>query len=272
MTVRFLGCHGGAQAAWSMLLLVGCLLVMSGCAARVPGSSALPPERRQEIMLAWQQLLARQCPNTVEADLALRWDSLTERGAVSARLLMRGRACKVSVVTPLGQPLLIFSTDGAWYRLARVQDGRGFEGSTASQAWRRFLPTEFSQADLGSWLTGRPDPLRPVDEVRRDEASGHAWIMYHGPAGRERFLFDAERGLVLRRLLTDGNEGVQLAMNYAGHEAVNGCHWPREIRALGGGFGTELSLRVKQWWFPAQVDDAALGFAFPPGYTVEQLP
>jgi len=263
--------HAGTAAVRCGLLL-GVLLLLTGCAARVPGSITLPEQRRQEILVGWRQMLARQCPATVEADLTLRWESIAEKGAVPARLLMRERACKVSVVTPLGQPLFLFSTDGAWFRLARVQDSRGFEGSTASQAWQRYLPSGFSHADLGSWLTGQPDPLRPVDDVRLDEASGHAWILYHGPAGRERFLFDDGPGLVLRRLLTDGDDKVLLEANYAAHTAVNGCFWPREIRVLGGGFGTELSLRVKQWWFPAQVEDAALSFAFPPGYVVELLP
>lgn len=253
----------------AVLLFLG--LALTGCAARLPGTSVMPEERRTEIMAGWQQSQSRGCPTMIDADFSLRWDSLTERGSVAARLLLRDRACKVTVITPLGQPLLIFSTDGDRFRLARVQDGRGYEGSTSSRAWQRYLPGDLAAAGLGDWLAGRTDPRRPVAELRRDDASALAWITLRSPRGSELFLFDPDTSTVRRRLLLDSGDTVLLDVEYVWSGSGDGCDWPHEIRVRGGGFTTELTLRLKRWAAPARLDDAALDFAFPPNYLVEVL-
>jgi hypothetical protein len=225
-----------------MILFLLSLLFIQGCAR--PALQTYPASE-QEIESAvaafvrYRKASEEVCPCCLdaEADAALLvsgWFS-DHTGKLSGYLqAMEPGYVKFIAINPLGQPLLIFVTDGNIFKSLNIFEGKAYLGSAGSETYRNFAPQGFEPRFSYYWLTGRlvPGDMR-IQAVMHDSEQGKFWlqIKYANSSTESMVLFDPREFLILRHVLRD-ERGVHLMdVRYADYQPRTGA----ESKVAGNG-------------------------------------
>lgn len=130
---------------------------------------------------------------------------------------------KYVTLNPLGQPLLIFVTDGKTFKSLNVYKEKAYFGSVYSEAYRSFVPEGFVPGFSYYWLTGR---LQPGDwqirEISRAGDQDAFWLQAY-PAGssiESMILFEPDNLVVLRHVLRGDRKEHLLDIRYGEHQEL----------------------------------------------------
>lgn len=192
-------------------ILVACSTVPALAPLPTTANYTVFEPERGELISAFKRMLARQrdCPPNLDAYVTLSYKSWFASGAVNGFLqAMSPSYIKFVAVSPLGQPLLLLSTDGDQFHFIDVGQAKVYEGPVKTETFSRYAPKGFSSEYGYYWLIGRLLPGQvAITSVSRDPDRQGYWLELSGSSAnsRSRILFDPERLVMIRHDLLAGD-------------------------------------------------------------------
>jgi hypothetical protein len=205
-------------------------LLFTGCGAKLIQTIPASPQEELTVSVAFQDMLENQancgCCLDAEADAtisAANW--LGERSGTMTGFLqaMQPSYIKFVGVNPLGQPLVVFITDGITFQNLQVPNSKVYQGDVRSAAFNRYMPVWFEPENGFYWLAGRIKPRNfEVVDIRRDKEKKDFWVQLHyaGSQYRDMVLFDPHESVVLRHILIDNQERPHIDAQYADYQPL----------------------------------------------------
>ena len=205
-------------------------LLFTGCAAKLIQTLPVSPQEESTVSAAFQDMLENQanCGCCLDAEAAAtisvaNW--LGERSGTMTGFLqaMQPSYIKFVGVNPLGQPLVVFITDGFTFQSLQVPNSKVYEGDVRSDAFNEYMPAWFEPENGFYWLAGRikPGSFEIVD-IRRDKGENGFWLQlqYEGSTYRNMVLFDPQEPVILRHVLMDSQEKPHIDVQYADYQPL----------------------------------------------------
>jgi len=219
-------------------------------------------------LLAAMAAAEEKCPLCRDADVNLTLKSPFKDAAVSGYLLWR-RPSGIKFVSsnPLGQPLLLVTSDGARFQQLLMPHQTYLHGRIFSYLAHNNLPIALAVGDWTSWLSGGIGHVKTEEaEVRPDSQRRGLWFVWplpflpgtpsvKGEGFQEHVLVDAADHLVITRIISDERGKTVLRFDYSDRQENDSCRQPEKIiiSGLEGGGVIEIALSDPQT--PAQCPD-----------------
>lgn len=219
------GTSGRMWAISRRCLVLGLVVVLfSGCAGRLPPAVVVTkPEVRDMVATAYARWQAEQphC-QVLDAAAEVSFSSAGWLGNRNDKLdgylqAMSPSYLKFVGVNPLGQPLLVLTTDGKHYRYVVVPLGKAYEGAVDARAIRKYVPVGFRPGHVFYWLAGRlPPEGKQIASVRRDTEREAYWLELERQkdGARDHVLFDARDNVIYRHILLGEGGEILLDVEY----------------------------------------------------------
>ena len=263
------------------LLVGGFFVALAGCAATRPAVQPLAADEERRVREQAASLLVpvNACGGCLDVEARVVVQSLWQSGTVEGYLLARAPgALKFVGLSPIGQPLLLLTTDGVWFRFISVAEAVAYEGATTAAAFRKYAPSSLDPQASFYWLIGRLPHDSRIIGVSRDEAGGYWLTLANGAAGRHRVLFDPARGVITRAVLLGPDEEPLLEVRYEAHQEVTalggvaGCRLPGRVIISGRQHnGAALTAHFSNWLLGTTCNDADFAVTVPPGFATERV-
>jgi hypothetical protein len=251
-------------------------LLAGGCAS-LPRQYPLPPEAEARARAAFRQLAAAQmaCGRWADAEAFVSLDSMWQSSSLPGYLqLLAPGFLRFVGLNPLGQPLLILTTDGQNFTSILPIEMRAYEGPVTSPSFQRYVPPGLTTEGGYYWLIGRLQPgLAKVLEVAGEDDGPDFWvkISYGDGAGREMVRFDPERLLIRRHQLLDERDQVVLDVSYDEYTA-SPCALPGLVTIRSGRRKGTLALRLRDWRTADPLSPQDFAVDIPPGFNRIKIP
>lgn len=260
------------------------MFLLAGCAGLFTRAAPLPVEEKAAVTAAFEEMLAghRQCGCCLDAAVEIKLSRSSLFGSFSGAMAgylqaMAPSFLKFVGVGPLGQPVIIYVSDGKIFRSVLVPEARVIEGSVRSGAFSRYTPAGFDPESSYFWLTGRltPGSFEIVSVSRA--AEGGYWLELRGAGqkGTSHFLFDPGAGVVSRHVERDEQQTVVMDIAYADYPAPatdrrqeNACSLPRRISVNFTNYNAELSIRLQELLPGAALSADDFNLVPPPGFAL----
>jgi len=253
-----------------------CLLLLVGCAGKLPQTLPLSTGEAQEAGKLWDAFLAGKRPVAVDADIRLHWNVLGGKGAIGGTLQAQQPALlRFAAADPLGRSLILAVSDGSAFTLVDNRIGHAYQGRVESKFWRSYVPEAVKPEDLLSMLGGF---LREGDgmsaKAEQDEESGGFWYVWRDAQSiSHHVLLDRQNGEMRRHLLV-GRQGKQvLDLRYSDYQkdAKSGFSWPKELQISGEAVTGDLAIQVERLYSHKPQGAAVYRLTPPAHFTVEQV-
>ncbi len=189
---------------------------------------------------------------------------------------------KFVTLNPLGQPLLIFVTDGRMFKSLNVYAEKAYTGSVDSETYRKFAPEGFVPEFSYYWLTGRLEPGDlQVRDIMRSKDKGLFWLQapYQGsPAIESMILFDPTELVVLRHVLRDDRGAHLLDILYGDYLEPEGagnkdtkfmeCRIPARITVSSGKNTEKIAIELHSFLPDAHISTTDFRISIPDNFEV----
>lgn len=217
-----------------MLVYLFTLVFSQGCARSVPQIYPASEQELESAATAFVRFLKTSeevcgCCLDAEADAALLVSGFfsDHTGKLTGYLqAMQPGYVKFVAINPLGQPMVVFATDGDVFKSLNVFEGKAYLGSVRSEGYLKFAPQGFEPQLSYYWLTGRlpPGDMR-IQAVLRDREQDKFWLLikYAHPGPESMILFDPREFLILRHVLRDRHGGHLMDVTYADYQPLPGA-------------------------------------------------
>ena len=267
------------QAKYSSVLflsLLTCLLLLSGCATKLPQTTPLTLDQQQEAESLLQAFLQFPQPPAVDADIRLGWDVLGSKGGVDGTLQLQPPAfLRFSANDPLGRALYIAVSDGASFTLVDNRSGRIYQGKTDSKFWHSYVPETLRVEDLFFFLGGLlPNVDRRSTKTAQDiEKTGFWYVWKDERSLTHHVLLNWRSKKMTRHLLFDAHGDLVLDVSYSEYGGPQhvGFDWPRHLQVTGTAITGTLTLQVEKVYSHLQLADSIFQLVPPPHFTVQQV-
>lgn len=253
------------------------LVVLSGCATKLPKTTPLASDRQQEAGNLFIAFLQVPQPIALDADIRLGWDILGSKGGVDALLQLQKPAfLRFSATDPLGRSLFIAVSDGAAFTMVDSRIGRIYQGKTDSKFWRSYVPESVLAEDLFFFLSGSLPKveLHTIKTAQDVENDGFWYVWKDVRSMTHHVLLDSGGRRMLRHLFLDPQGDLVLDINYSAYLVApnSGFNWPRHLQISGKAITGTLTVQVNNIYSHAQQAAALFRLTLPPHFTVEQVP
>jgi len=103
----------GSKRLAGRLALLLAVLLLAGCAGKVPRTTSLESSEIEEVRAGFTEFSKRACPLTLDADITLEMQLLGKSQKSAGVLQYAGPSSfRYAMVDPLGRSLFIMVTDG----------------------------------------------------------------------------------------------------------------------------------------------------------------
>lgn len=261
----------------SSLLLGVVWFMLAGCAATRPARLPLAADEERQVREQVSSLLmpADACGRCLDVEARIVVQSLWQSGTLQGYLLAREPgAFKFVGLSPLGQPLLMLTTDGVSFRFLSVAEATAYEGRTTAATFRKYAPPGLNPQTSFFWLIGRLPRDSRISGISRDEDGGGYWLeLANGAAGHHRVLFDPVQGVISRAVLLGEDEEPLFDVRYGAYQQVGalggaaGCRLPGTVSVSGRGHnGAALTVQFSNWLLGTTCRDRDFVVTVPPGF------
>jgi hypothetical protein len=232
------GFWGKIPTYLAILGVLGCLLVVSGCATlpkSLPVQDSVADSTRQEFKAMLHD--QAQCPAAIDADVTVTVENLLWSGTLSGYLrAMAPDHLRFEGVNPFGLTEGILAVDGQSFTYLSVRDQQAYTGPLTAKELSRYAPDGLATYMSYYWLLGRIAPgSLGVGEVGLDQNGQGYWLdLYYAATGRQaKVLFNPDQHLVKRYLLLNDHGAItaDLTYEYPRPTAAGAEQSPRPIPA-----------------------------------------
>ncbi|MDA3786328.1 MAG: hypothetical protein PF568_05520 [Deltaproteobacteria bacterium] len=228
------------------IILIASFLLLAGCAG-LPTFYGISGVEEREVRRRFQDMVASQaqCQCCLDGAAHVTVKNLFSSGFISGYLqAMSPSYLKFVGVNPLGQPLLIFTTNGRRFQYVAIEEGTVYQGEVDSATFRKYTPDGFNPGLSYYWLTGRLQP-GPVEltGVSRDEQGGYWVDLLMASGSRALVLFEPETLQIRRHIVlnSDGKRVLNILYDQYGPEE---CAVPRHIKVTSLAMDSVLEIRL----------------------------
>lgn len=269
------------------LISLAVMALSSGC-ARLPWKQPLDAGRQAAVRQVIDEMRRAETSRSacIDADLKIFFTSTVANRAISGYMqLMQPAQIKFVTSNPLGQPLVIFVSDGERVQFVNTMQTLFTEGNLTDFARAYELPSLAFASDWSRWLTGRLPEALEITDLREDLQGRGIWISVadgtadgrHGTVDfHEHLLVDPTRRLVIGRMFTDRSDNsIEATISYgdwlaerSGGEPVQ----PGTITITDLDYSGRLELAFSALQAADQCRPASFELRQPPGYQYQPLP
>lgn len=250
---------------------------LGGCAGK-PWTVPLEGDRFTDASRLMETLAAGDaaCGKTLDGDLSLVYTNALEKKALAGYLeFSMPTSYKFVVTNPFGQPVFAAAGDHTSYQAIHVPERIYMAGGMLSFGLRHNLPTEILSRSWGEWIMDRNTrSSQSITAIHEDRQARGMWITYRHeegePAGRSHLLVDPVGGIILARILENG-EGKKVAeVTYDDWQNLEKCRQPQAVTITGLDYGTDIRLKLANVRITAEKKRFQL--PVPAGYLKQMMP
>ena len=223
------------------LTLLGFFLFLANGCATLPATVSLDADLRRQASLDFLQLVAGQqaCNCCLDVQVRASVKSLLQKGSLQGFLqAMSPSYLKFVGLNPLGQPLVILSTDGENFRYVVVPEAKSYDGPASARKFKDYAPQGFEPEHAFFWLTGRLAPGKiEIFDVAGDAEGQGLWFefAYDQEKLRRHVLFDPKERVILRHIVVDEEDHTLMDVRYLEYQnksvaEKNECRLPSLIK------------------------------------------
>lgn len=255
--------------------LLCCLLMLAGCAKKLPPTEPLGPAEREQAMALFADFLARRPPAILDADIRLTWDLLATKGGLDATIQLEqpGRL-RFAANDPFGRSLLLVVANGATFTMIDNRAATVYVGQTGSKFWHEWIPEAIETGDLLFFLAGAvpADTIGGLQPAGDGEQAGLWFVWTDARTRRHYVLLRRETGFMLRHLLVDqaGTQVLDLRYQEPGRGDI-GFAWPGQVTIQGEALEGAAVLRLDRIYPRDSLPAATFQVTPPPHFTVEEV-
>jgi len=271
--------------AWLTAAAIVLFLVATGC-ARKPWRQPVTEDRSAAVidLMAEMRQSEDKRSSCIDSDVNVFLTSTVKNRAVGGYMqLMQPSSLKFVTSNPLGQPLVVFVSDGQSAQFVNTLDAFFTDGKLTAFARSFDIPPVAYVSDWGAWLTGRLPRTTGVTSIREDEKGRGIWVSVSGAATsmsgahdqlQEHVLIDPAQRRILSRVFTDNSDTVEARIDYDGWLAeTTGAPalQPGRITISGLDYGGRLVLDFSGLQAMEDCRQGNFRLNRPPGYRYQPL-
>ncbi len=264
------------QGGICILLLAGSA-VLSSCAPKLPRMVAVSGVELERVQERLNSFLEQSCVQAVDADVRVQWQVYGQQETWPAVLqAMTGGFMRLSVLDPLGRPLLLLAVNGTDKNFVLADNSKavGYKGELNSPSVQDYLPESIAGSDLFFWLSGQVsrDGMRVVS-MRRDAVEPVFWYELGYPGNGQHHLIGLnERRQLSKHLIVDENDTIVIAAGYSGYTATTmDCDWPGKVEMSGKSLPADLTLEFSRVYSFQPLEKKRFQLELPAHFTVQTL-
>ena len=251
------------------------VLILSGCAGKLPTTVELTGTQEQEALTLLQQIRQSNCPDTLDADVSLSWQGYGQHRIVNATLqATRKGAFRLSGLDPLGRPFFILVTDGRRFTLVDKLQGRGYTGAVNSVFLRKYIPAGLQLTTCFSFLTAQlPGDKIPLTRFAQTENHKSFWFSFKLSDGMIRQVdIDPDSGLIYRQVLTDPENRIVLDARYEGYRPrAEICAVPDRLTVEGEDISGSLQVVFNKLYRGARLPEDIFTLQIPKHFSITEV-
>ncbi len=229
----------------SLITLLGFML--TGC-VHFPDLDPVSEIETQAVRDRFKEMIAAQesCHCCLDGAVRASFDNFFDAGSVAGYLqAMSPSYLKFIAMSPLGQPLLILTSDGESFQYVDVTKQVEYVGSVTGQTFQKYAPVGFSPEFTYYWFTGR---LRPgevkIGVASRAQDDRGYWIdLYYNDGRKNMVLFDPVTLHIYHHLVYNTEGEVLLEILYDDYSPES-CGLPLSITVKSLTWDTTLALTI----------------------------
>ncbi len=246
-----------------------CAVLFSGC-AKLPDTLEIPQSEMEAVSGRFQQWIAgqKQCRAGIDARASITLSSIWQKGTLSGYLqAMSPSYLKFLGINPLGQPHVIFVTNGEGFRFVSVPDKTEYKGTVKGASYTKYAPQGFLPEHGFYWLTGRLHPGRiTILDVSLDEEERGYWFdLSYGNGTRSLVLFDDEKNVMLRHIVLNA-EGEKILNVFYDDYVEGACPLPGKITVTSLLHNSSMELVLADWLPDASLSKVDFTYFSPPDF------
>lgn len=261
-------------------LLVTTLFLYTGC-AKTPWTNQLANEDAQSYLSTINTIQQQRddCPQDWDADVNISWHTALGTKAFAGYLQVSNPSSfKFIVSNPLGQPILVLTSNGKKFQLLNTLSEQYTHGSTLSYALHNNIPAEFASGSWGYWLVGRmAEQVTESPSISLDKENRGVWLTVDSSLESSAditsyYLLDLEKTIILEQRLFDA-ENKQLAdFTYSKYKPVGTCLQPHQIDIANLPFGASIQVNLNNIQPLGIATEKDFTLPIPQHYFIKYLP
>ena len=261
-----------------LYLLLFLVLSISGCASP-PWGKIVSEQVSNETGQLYGRFIeqSKECSSGFDGDVIARFHTqlknITQAGFFQ---MLEPSYIKIVVSNPLGQPLLVISSNARIYQELNSIN-RTFKTVThRSFSIRNEIPPSFMRGHWFAWLTGRPlsDDYQ-IRAIREDPEARGVWLEIgadtEAATALEHVLMDFSGNHLIERIIVAEDGSFQATISYADWQTISACEQPMNISVSGLSFGATANLMFSDLR-EAELKPRDFNLPYPQGYRRQYLP
>ncbi len=223
-------------------------LVVTGGCAYLPQTSFISEEENQAVRSRFKKMIAAQkdCHCCFDGVVKARFENFFYTGAISGYLQARSPSfLKFMALSPLGQPLIILTSDGKIFNYVDVAKQTEYFGTVSGVTFQKYAPLGFSPEFSYYWLTGKLHPGEVSLALTSREKNGKRyWLELYSDDGRKSLvLFDPTDMHIYHHIVYNKEGEVLLEMLYD-HYGPEDCAMPQSVTVTTLSLNSTLHLEI----------------------------
>lgn len=222
-------------------------LLLGGC-VYLPRTSLISEAENQAVRSRFKEMIAGQknCHCCFDGVVKARLDNFFYAGTISGYLQARSPSfLKFMATSPLGQPLIILTSDGKIFNYVDVAKQTEYSGAVTGTTFQKYAPVGFSPEFTYYWLTGK---LRPGEVslalTSREKNGKRYWLELYSDDGRKSLvLFDPTDMHIYHHIVYNREGEVLLEMLYDKYGPED-CAMPQSVTVTSLSLSSTLHLEI----------------------------
>lgn len=252
------------------VLVSGLVMILSGCAAKVPFSAKPLPEASdvlERLKERYSSILS------IEASGTLRWIREGEKGSVDHVLLFKKPgSVRLDALSPLGSSMLSLAIMKGQAEIYVPGERRALRGEASEAVMERIFSLPLTVEEVVGVLCG--GPILCEGATAKAKKDGKFWVLeLECPASRryQRLTIDPENEEPLSLVVLSATGDVVASVSWGGYRKAGAIRFPTEIRAEVPSKGNRMELKFKDVELNVPAPEEKFRLNIPQGVTVEPL-
>ena len=261
------------------ILLVLFYLACSGC-ARKPWTDPLDEKQAENTIQFLKSLNSRAetCQEGIDGDISLFYRNIFEKKSVNGYFqILSPSFIKLIVSNPLGQPILVVTSDQHTFQLITTLERRYITGRVSSYGLLHNIPPALLRGDWVDWIRGtvRVDPST-ITDIRRDRENRGTWVTVQTTADnilqKTHMLIDSGEGDLLSRRIENAAGKILAEITYEDWMPVGYCRQPYTINITGLEYNSTLAVKLSHVLIAENLNRSGFRLTAPANYVRQILP
>ena len=254
--------------------VIFCSFLLNGCAF-FPETDPISEVENQAVRDRFKEMIASQkdCHCCLDGAVHVQFKNFFYKGAISGYLqAMSPSHLKFMALSPLGQPVLVLTSDGETFQYIDVAEQTAYSGSVEGKTFLKYAPEGFSPEFTFYWLSGK---LCPGDVslvlTSREQNGTRYWLELHYEDGRKSMiLFDLATQHIYHHIVYNSADDVILEIVYDEY-GNQPCAVPKSIVVTSLTLNTAVHIKLCDLVDKVALAQSDFSYPVPPTFKKEAV-